>query len=335
MSRIETLKTQFPQLDISLLDVLSYMDGTKSHKYLQMLCKIFSNQHTFNRTTISDYDGYKKDVVSSLEMYNVKLNENDSINYVVYRLLENFFRKDEVQIFNRFREYNERGLVEENDITKYSDFSQIRGQVSLCEMKVLNKELESQVHKEFEDDTWVLIRPLSFQASARYGSSTRWCTTYNNEKQYFFKYFYNGSLVYFINKTNGYKAAMHGIPSEKNGRLFDISFWNAEDARCDYFDLQFDDYLSSTIKRIISDNRSNSSFLDKEKLFEVAIDCGSAHKLEEYGSSQLVRVGIDTVGEVVPDPPLQFHGLMPREYHEGPREVQAMPEMVIVPNMRA
>lgn len=326
MSRIDTLKTQFPQLDISLLDILSGLDNTKSHKYLQMLCKIFAKSHFFDPTTISDYENYRNDVHRTLNQYNHPIVENESINYIKFRLLENFFNTSDITIFNQFKEFNERGLIENNDITKYSDLNQVRGAVSLCEMKVLGKELESQIHKEFEDDTWVLVRPLSFQSSVRYGSSTRWCTTYSNEKQYFFKYFYNGSLIYFINKITGYKVAMHGIVSEKYGRIQDISFWNAEDTRCDYFDLQIDDYLFPTIKRIISDNKSNSSFLDKEKLLDVAMDCGSAYRLFEDEERNIRLAELEPMIELVPTPPqnFEFRGILAQ---------QQMPEMTITPNM--
>lgn len=292
MSRIETLKSQFPQLDISLLDILSDLDNTKSHKYLQMLCKIFAKSYTFDIANVAEYDAYKYEIHKSLGKYGYDIIKNESVNYVKHRLLENFFNKSDIEIFSKFREYNERGLIENNDITRYSDLTQIRGSVALCEMKMLEKELEFQSHKEFEDDTWVLVRPLSFQASSRYGSSTRWCTTYENDRGYFFKYFYNGSLVYFINKKTGYKVAMHGVVSKT--KLYDISFWNAEDSRCDYFDLDLDDYLFSTIKRIIADNKSNSSFLDKEQLMKVAIDCDSLHRIteNEYKICEEIEVGV-------------------------------------------
>jgi hypothetical protein len=298
MSRIETLKSQFPQLDISLLDILSDLDNTKSHKYLQMLCKIFSKSYTFDEKYINDYESYKYEVQNSLSKYGYNIVENESVNYVRYRFLESFFNKPDVEIFNKFKEYNERGLIENNDITKYSNLNQIRGSVSLCEMKVLEKELESQVYKEFENETWVLVRPLSFQASSRYGSSTRWCTTYENDKQYFFKYFYNGSLVYFINKKTGYKVAMHGIVSKT--KLYDISFWNAEDIRCDYFELELDDYLFSTIKRIITDNKSNSSFLDTSQLMKVAIDCNSLFKIIEDENQVKEPVELEELEVAVP-----------------------------------
>jgi uncharacterized protein (UPF0332 family) len=78
MSRIETLKSQFPQLDISLLDILSDLDNTKSHKYLQMLCKIFSKSYTFDEKYINDYESYKYEVQNSLSKYGYNIVEKDA-----------------------------------------------------------------------------------------------------------------------------------------------------------------------------------------------------------------------------------------------------------------
>jgi len=329
MSRIETLKSQFPQLDISLLDILSSLDNTKSHKYLQMLCKIFAKSYTFDKKYFSDYEQYKREIHSTLNCYEVRVDENESVNFIVHRFLENFFNKSDVQIFNRFREYNERGLIDKNDITKYSEFSDIRGAVSLCEMKVLEKELESQVHKEYEDDTWVILRPLSFQASAKYGSSTKWCTTYGHDKQYFFKYFHNGTLVYFINKKTGYKAAMHGLVYENHEKIQEISFWNAEDTRCDFFDIELDDYLFSIIKRIVSDNKTNSDFLTQIKLLEVAKECDSVFRLmdEKIRNVEVEPTLLEEIRErinTVPAPPLgNLNAIIDRQ------------EVTVSPNMRA
>ena len=62
---------------------------------------------------------------------------------------------------------------------------EIRGAINLASMKEFNKELEKQIIREYEDDEWLILRPLTFEASLKYGSATKWCTTYSKEKQYF------------------------------------------------------------------------------------------------------------------------------------------------------
>jgi hypothetical protein len=146
----------------------------------------------------------------------------------------------------------------------------VRGAVSTATLKLYSKELESQVHKEFEDDTWVALRPLSFEASSKYGSSTKWCTTYKKEKEYFAKYFSKGVLVYFINKITGYKFALFSEVYELNN---DISFWNAEDTRVDFLQLDIEPYLLPIIKNLAMSKIKNSDMLKYDELEKVYNDC--------------------------------------------------------------
>ncbi|MEN9302238.1 MAG: hypothetical protein RL264_667, partial [Bacteroidota bacterium] len=209
--------------------------------------------------------------------------------------IENFYNPSDINTFLQFRELNERGLIQNSDLTKYSTIDDVISAVSLSEIKLLEKELENEVIKEFEDEKWLLVRPLSFQSSLRYGSSTKWCTTFKREKDYFFKYFYRGTLVYFINKETGYKVAFYGECSHK---LIDISFWNQQDNRCDFFEVDVDEYLLPEIKRIISTNRTNASYLSQEKLFKVAEECNSLYRImedvketEEPRNSEVMAIG--------------------------------------------
>lgn len=277
MSRIETLKEQYPQLDISLLDLLIEIDDTKSHKYVQFLCKLLNKSHSFESFDLENNPHFEEEVNNTLGRYGFKKDKNKSVNYIKLRLLEMFYRLDDVNSFHKFKEYMERGLIVEKDITKYSNFDEILQHISLCEIKMEDKELQKQVYKEYEDDKWLLVRPLSFQSSEKYGAGTKWCTTFNNEKHYFFKYFYNGGLVYIINKLTGYKVGFYG--DEGNEKLHDVSFWGADDKRYDFVDLELDEYLLSEIKRIIKENKTNAKFLQPMELFDVATYCNSIDRL--------------------------------------------------------
>ena len=79
-------------------------------------------------------------------------------------------------------EYMNNNQIENKDVTSYSSVEDLRSAITLASLKKISKELESQVIKEFEDDTWVCVRPLTFSSSAKYGSGTKWCTTYQAEK---------------------------------------------------------------------------------------------------------------------------------------------------------
>ena len=80
MSRIETLKKQFPHLTISLFDVLIEIDGTKTHKYSQLLCKLFDGYLK------SESDRYKEEldseVHSVLNHLSVPLDKDFNTNFM-------------------------------------------------------------------------------------------------------------------------------------------------------------------------------------------------------------------------------------------------------------
>jgi hypothetical protein len=60
--------------------------------------------------------------------------------------------------------------------------------MSIAEMKAEEKDLENQVLKIYDNDEWLLLRPLTFNASKKYGANTKWCTTTEHNNEYFHKY---------------------------------------------------------------------------------------------------------------------------------------------------
>ena len=67
------------------------------------------------------------------------------------------------------------------------------------------KELEKQVKKLYEDSEWMVLTPLSFEASKVYGMGTKWCTT---QERHWNDYISNYKLIYIINKLNNDKFAV-------------------------------------------------------------------------------------------------------------------------------
>jgi len=54
----------------------------------------------------------------------------------------------------------------------------------------------------YEDSEWVVVIPLTYEASRQYGSGTRWCTAYNKTDTYFRHYSSKGPLFILIKKSN-------------------------------------------------------------------------------------------------------------------------------------
>ena len=276
MSRINELKKQYPELNITMFDLMVRLDTTKTHKYLPLMCKIFGKR--FNVKEMWHKDELS---ISALEMQSNLINKGistdgltDNQMFYLSNYITEYFTTETYHTLNLFMEYMDKNMIEKNDVTSYKDIDDIRGVVTLAAMKGLTKELEGQVIKEYEDEKWVVVRPLTFSASAKYGSSTRWCTTYQKEKNYFEKYWRRGILVYFINKETGYKfAGYKGLDGDS-----EFSFWNAEDSRVDYLDVDADDYLYPIVKKIFRSEFTNKNLCSDEIQQQVYTECISVHE---------------------------------------------------------
>jgi hypothetical protein len=273
MSRIDELKKQFPELNMTMFDLFKRIDTTSTYKYFPLLCKIFGKR--FNLLSQYDNDKKRRDI-AKLEIHENLLDrgistEGLSDNELYFsHYISDYYNNDTFFTVKDFIRHMDKNQIENKDVTSYSTIDDLRSAITLACMKELTKELEGQVIKEYEDDKWLVVRPLTFQASAKYGASTRWCTTYQKEKQYFEKYWQNGILVYFINKQTGYKfAGYKSLDGDK-----ELSFWNAEDSRVDYLYVDADDYLFPIVRRILGSDKTNKQLCSDDIVNQVKKECG-------------------------------------------------------------
>jgi hypothetical protein len=174
------------------------------------------------------------------------------------------FNSSDIKGYYNFCEFNERGLIEQNDLSKYSSFDDIMTQLGVAELKADMKELESQVKKIYDGDEWLVVRPLTYHASTKYGANTKWCTTAANEYSYFRKYATNGILLYMINKVTGVKVACY-----KSLQISDpeFSFWNQIDKRIDSLESGLPYEILQIIQNETLNNPiSNRSYLTTEQI---------------------------------------------------------------------
>jgi uncharacterized protein (DUF433 family) len=273
MSRIDELKKQFPELNITMFDLFKRIDTSNTYKYFPILCKILGsrfsvkNEYANNTVYLSE---------SLLRMHSDLLDKGVSTNNLTDNELftlnyfSDYFITDHLITVRDFIRYMDKNLIQNKDVTSYSTIDDLRAAITVASMKEFNKDLEGQIVKEFEDDKWLIVRPLTFQSSSKYGATTRWCTTYKQDKHYFQKYWERGILVYFINKQSGYKFA--GYKALKHDDEF--SFWNAEDNRVDYLSVESDDYLYSIVRQIFKSNKTNKDLCSEEIAKQVMKECG-------------------------------------------------------------
>ena len=228
MAKIDELKKQNPKFNWSIIDMIKQIVPGQSNKYAEMLLNLIkSNPPRENKEHINE-------VRQELRMYygikEENLPEDNFEMFQIYSMLDLYTSREGIQAFMRFCELNERKLIENPDVTTYKTFDQVVNAVAVAEMKAIDKELEKQISKVFEDDEWLLLRPLSEKASAKYGAGTKWCTTMEHN-DYYDRYCRRGILIYNINKKTGHKIACFKNldPSE----TAEFSFWNVKDDRID------------------------------------------------------------------------------------------------------
>jgi hypothetical protein len=304
MSRLDELKKQYPELNLTMFDMMVRLDTSKSYKYLPLLCKIFGQK--FNPKKLWPKDDYASAI---LEIQAILINKgistdglNDNQMYYMAHYISENFQNETYQTLKEFMDYMDKGQVENKDVSIYKDIDDVRGAVTLASMKELTKDLEGQVIKEYEDEKWVVVRPLTFSASAKYGASTRWCTTYQKEKQYFEKYWRKGILVYFINKQTGYKfAGYKGLNGDG-----EFSFWNSEDSRVDYLDIDADDYLFPLVRRIFKSELTNKNLCSNEIQEQVHTECLTGYekmRIEFVNEQEMVQQDETIPLDEQPEPP--------------------------------
>ena len=286
MSRLDELKKQYPELNVTMFDVFKSMDPTSSYKYFPLLCKIFSIRWRIN-------EQYPKDEIPKVTMEFRTLltsfgintqNFSENQNYFLRHLMD-FYPNNHFETLREFISLMENKRLQNKDVTSYNSLDDIRNAVSLASINELNRELEGQVIKEYEDDKWVIVRPLTFASSVKYGASTRWCTTYKHDKGYFERYWRQGILIYFINKFTGYKFAGYKSLSDK-----DLSFWNAEDTRVDYLDVDADEYLFPIVRRIFQSQDTNKNLCSDELQEKEHQECLGDMELKCRADEPIVEV---------------------------------------------
>lgn len=64
------------------------------------------------------------------------------------------------------------------------------------------KDIKKDADKIYEDDRFLIVRPLSHKTSCYYGANTQWCTTTAENEDYFNRYTSRGKLYYIIDKKS-------------------------------------------------------------------------------------------------------------------------------------
>jgi hypothetical protein len=106
MSRLDELKKQYPELNVTLFDMMTRIDTSKSYKYLPLLCKIFGRR--FNPKKLwhkDDYTNSLLDLQTNLINRGISTDElTDSQMYYIANYFAEHFSNDTYQTIKEFNE---------------------------------------------------------------------------------------------------------------------------------------------------------------------------------------------------------------------------------------
>ena len=134
------------------------------------------------------------------------LHSNSSVEEVVDMV-------DLIKEFDRFQ-----SSLPEKDINKYNNFTLANAIKTHKEKSKSqqNKIDSSSAKKIYEDSNILIVKPLTYEASCKYGSGTRWCTTMADTPTYFNQYTSgNDQALYYVilkkfdRNNKFYKIAIH------------------------------------------------------------------------------------------------------------------------------
>lgn len=262
MSRIEELKKQNPSFNVNYIDVINSI--LPKSIYTEMAVNLLKND---NLTRKNNQE--KKDLISELvNEYKVDEKMLESMSFIevnnIFRTVVDYFGYDNFKTIQKFAELNDRKLIENNDLTSYKKFKELELQISLSSLKVVDKELEKQILRLYETDEWLVMKPLSYLSSLKYGASTKWCTAADNNPEYFYKYVKRGVLIYVINKKTGNKVAAFKTANGEYDK--ETSFWDITDQRIDSMESGLSYEVMDIIKNEFTNNQiSNWDILDDKE----------------------------------------------------------------------
>lgn len=265
---IKKLKKENDFLNISVIDMLGKLDTSKTKKYTQFLVKMINkDRKNFDDDHLPDISNRENNPLTQI------LPRDSYTNNMIRNFLDYTIQYENSKIFVEFTKLMEKGLVDENDISKYDSWDMLHEQTFKAKNREILKNSKKVIHTIYEDDDYLIFKPLTYLTSVTYGYQTKWCTAMIDNPNYFYNHSI-GVLIYLIDKKNTKKFAFHksiSYPGHYFGDSPDsemIKTYNESDKQIDTFQTG----LPYDIIKIVSDNISdegNYKLFSEDELTEM------------------------------------------------------------------
>jgi hypothetical protein len=160
------------------------------------------------------------------------------------------------------------------DINSYPDINALREFYNHLKQFTVSREQIKTAKKEskkiYEDSNYLIVQPLTHNASCIYGRETKWCVASKDSSRYFDDYTANSKFYYVINKKGRdgkYSKFALRIPVNKGerGSIKSIEVWDQQDNRSNFDTLYsnmpgIDEIISNVLNLNTNDYRTLLNF---------------------------------------------------------------------------
>ena len=253
------LKSSHPDLEIHLVDTLTLLDPSPTNKYTPFLIKQFKKFHVRFEKATSRYGAPVKTLVDK-SYKEANLLQTHLLDFVL-----EIIGKENIHALETFHNHMEEKRTVITDINDLESFGDIHEQVVLAELNRNNSKIKKDITTLYRDDTWLIIKPLTYESSKVYGAATKWCTSQRENSRPFYEYSKEGVLIYIINRVNNKKVAVNWYRSEEEHT--ELSWWDDKDRRLDSLQTNLPNFIINKVKDFLITEKlpNNHFFSEKEK----------------------------------------------------------------------
>lgn len=254
MAKLKEIKESSPVwMTTSFIDMVSLIDKSKTNKYVKMISNLVEKNMN---ERISNWDHYDVEHMrETLNLWGIDTTNLSNFECFYYRSILDMVQNSDRDLLVEFMKLHENNSFKGIDVNQIKSIEEIAGLVSILTLNTIDSRYAKQIHIDFENDEWLIMRPLTVESSFKYGAATKWCTTSRNNPDHFFRYTEDSALIYCLNKLTGYKVAcLIKISSNRN-----ISFWNSIDEHVDSINTELSSEIFELIKKIYLDPELKSN----------------------------------------------------------------------------
>lgn len=248
MSKIQDMRDN-PENQFNFIKLLERLSDEKDTKYIQMLDRLIK-QRIYEKVD---------------KLSNESFGDNQLENAFIAMLFSNILLPQEMYLLNYFCAKHKQGGINGVDFQKVEMDTVLQKAMIMCK-KELEAQKENMIEKIHEDEDWLLVMPLSYEASLKYGAHTKWCTASKDTKDHYQSYTHKGILIYCINKKDDTKYGFYYDLEHKSASYSPssaMSFWNAEDDFVEMFDVE----MPMSHMKILADYTKNNK-IPNERLMK-------------------------------------------------------------------